>query len=240
MSRRKVLMFLLSLFCIFLLIPLIVFEREVHSDDEIVTEKIDSNKEFVEVKKVSEDFIQNNFSYLYSSSDYGLISPDSKVFLKYLKYRNRYRETTLTESGETADKYSDIKNDYKYKDIKFIEKNFVKISVDVTTSFRYEQDKGISSLDLPYEVYLVKTGKDWKVWSAKCEDSISNPFDNKDKIDIISMCGMPSNVNKNSRNSIQSRSGLSDNAKISILDEMYDKEIKDFFDGINSDSDSKK
>lgn len=155
MNNRKNLIFAL-LFSILLLVSFVIIKGSYYYNDRGVTEKIDSNEEDIDVKKVAEDFIKNNFSYLYSSSDYSLVDSDSKVFLRYLELRNRYRETTLKEAGETSDKYTDIKNEYKYKGIRYIENDFVKMNVDVTTSFRYKKDREISSLELPYELYLIK------------------------------------------------------------------------------------
>ena len=185
---------------------------------------------------VVEEFIKTNFSYLYSEDDYKLVDSNSKVFIRYLQFRNKYRSTTLLESGETPDKYKNIKNEYKYKSIKYLNDNLVNIKVDVTTSFQYENSEEISSLTLPYEVYLNKVGSDWKVWSAKCEDDITNPFDNIENIDILSMCDIPDTSSK----LMASNSYKNEKAKLDKISGLYKNEISKFYSGLNVDISNKK
>lgn len=41
---------------------------------------------------VAEEFIKTNFSYLYSKDDYKLVDSNSKVFIRYLQFTNKYKK----------------------------------------------------------------------------------------------------------------------------------------------------
>lgn len=193
---------------------------ENYNQDKSYKNNVFSHNVPEDVKKSIEDFIPKNLSFMFSSTDFDLVAPNSEVFIEFLKLRNEYRTRTLNAAGVREDDLEFVKyNNFKYNSIKWIKDDVVEVDLKAEKMTKYKDDPESGESVFNYKVVLINDGNSWKIWSATVFDEATNPFDNKENIDIIKLCGYPNSQDK-----------INDiDMKKNVVKNLYNKEIKEFF-----------
>ncbi|WP_304086328.1 amidase domain-containing protein [Peptostreptococcus stomatis] len=161
-----------------------VNNSEICLQEEDISSKQISEKDVNSLKKVLEEFIRVDYSYLKGENDFSTVG--NEMFKRYLLARNSLKKIN-SDVYNTGSFYKEVKHDFNYKKIEKLE-DFVKVDVEVG-----EQDikptvvsyAGITRVTYggatnDYTIYMKKIHDEWKVMSGTIHvevDSVDDEFD---------------------------------------------------------------